>query len=141
MTARRDGDWTPVPARELVPGDVVHVRIGDVVPADGRVLERRQVELDQSALTGESLPVGAGRGGVAYSGSVVARGEADLLVFATGANSFYGRTTALVAQAGTTSHFQRAVLRIGNYLILLALAFLVVVLPSRWPRGDGRWRR
>ncbi len=72
VTVRRDGVWRQVLARELVPGDVVHVHIGDVIPADGRVLGDDTVELDQSALTGESLPVSAGGGGVAYSGSVLA---------------------------------------------------------------------
>ncbi len=137
VTARRDGTWHPIPTRELVPGDVVHVRIGDVVPADGRVLGDDPVELDQSALTGESLPVTANHAGLAYSGSVVARGETDLLVFATGPSSFYGRTTALVAHAGTTSHFQRAVLRIGNYLIFLAIALLAIVIAVSLARGDG----
>ncbi len=134
---RRDGAWVSVPSRELVPGDVVHVRIGDVVPADGRVLTDDPVDLDQSALTGESLPVSAGKGGIAYSGSVVARGDADVLVYGTGTNSFYGRTTALVEQAGTTSHFQQAVLRIGNYLIFLALGLLAIVIAVSLARGDA----
>ncbi len=137
VTVRRDGAWTSVPTREVVPGDVVHVRIGDVIPADGRVLSDGSFELDQSALTGESLPVEAARGAVAYSGSVVARGDADLLVFATGPGSFYGRTATLVEQAGAVSHFQRAVLRIGNYLIVLALALLSIVIAVSLARGDG----
>ncbi len=137
VTVRRDGAWTSVPTSHLVPGDVVHVRIGDVIPADARVLSDGSLELDQSALTGESLPVDAARGAVAYSGSVVARGDGDLLVFATGARSFYGRTTTLVEEAGTVSHFQRAVLRIGNYLIVLALALLSVVIAVSLARGDG----
>lgn len=136
-TVRRDRAWMSVPTNELVPGDVVHVRIGDVIPADARVLSDGSLELDQSALTGESLPVDAARGAVAYSGSVVARGDADLLVFATGPRSFYGRTTTLVEQAGAVSHFQRAVLRIGNYLIVLALALLSIVIAVSLARGDG----
>jgi H+-transporting ATPase len=137
VTARRDGAWTSVPTGDLVPGDVVHVRIGDVIPADARVLGDGALQLDQSALTGESLPVDAARGAVAYSGSVVARGDGDLLVFATGAQSFYGRTTTLVDEAGAASHFQRAVLRIGNYLIVLALALLSIVIAVSLARGDG----
>ncbi|MGE5227780.1 MAG: plasma-membrane proton-efflux P-type ATPase, partial [Planctomycetaceae bacterium] len=137
VTVRRDGAWTSVPTRGLVPGDVVHVRIGDVVPADGRVLTDADIEFDRSSLTGESLPVPAERGGAAYSGSVVARGECDLLIVTTGPRSFYGRTTALVAGAGTTSHFQRAVLRIGNYLIVFALALLAVVITVSLLRGNG----
>jgi H+-transporting ATPase len=137
VPARRDGAWTSVPTSDVVPGDVVHVRIGDVIPADARVLSDGALQLDQSALTGESLPVDAGRAAVAYSGSVVARGDADLLVFATGPRSFYGRTTTLVEEAGAVSHFQRAVLRIGNYLIVLALGLLSIVVAVSLARGDG----
>ena len=115
-TARvlRDGAWMPLPVRELVPGDVIRVRLGDVAPADARLLGDASLQVDQSALTGESLPVARGAGELLYSGAVVVRGEADALVFATGAGSFFGRTTALVEEAGTVSHFQRAVLRIGR---------------------------
>ena len=101
------------------------------------MLSEGTLELDQSALTGESLPIEAARGAVAYSGSVVARGDADLLVFATGPRSLYGRTATLVEQAGTVRHFQRAVLRIGNYLIVLALALLSIVIAVSLARGNG----
>ena len=127
---RRDGHWQDVPVHDLVPGDVARVRLGDVVPADMKVLEDLEVQVDQSALTGESLPVTHGQGEDLYSGAVIARGETDALVYATGADSFFGRTTQLVEQAGTVSHFQQAVLRIGHYLIGLAgvlVALTVVV--------------
>ena len=101
--ALRDGAWSTVAVRELVPGDVVRVRLGDVVPADLRVLEDVTIEVDQSALTGESLAVPRGRGQVLYSGSVLVRGEADAVVYATGASSFMGKTTALVQTAGSVS--------------------------------------
>src|SRR5665647_599790 len=116
--ALRDGVWVVVRTGELVPGDVIRLRLGDVVPADARMLEDAHLEVDQSALTGESLPVSRDRGGVMYSGAVITRGEGDALVYATGADSFFGKTTALVAGAGTVSHLQKAVLRIGNYLIV-----------------------
>lgn len=134
--ALRDGAWVTVPVRELVPGDVVRVRLGDVVPADLRVLDDATLEVDQSALTGESLAVSRGRGQDLFSGSVVVRGEADALVCATGASSYMGKTTALVESAGTVSHFQRAVLRIGNYLILIAVALVTLAVAVSLVRGN-----
>jgi H+-transporting ATPase len=131
----RDGTWQTVPVRELVPGDVVRIRLGDVVPADARLLDDVSVQLDQSALTGESLPVGRGVGDVLYSGAAVVRGEGDALVYATGASSFFGRTTSLVETAGTVSHFQRAVLRIGHFLIILALALVTLTVVVSVLRG------
>lgn len=132
----RDGSWVTVAVRELVPGDVVRVRLGDVMPADLRVLDDAALQVDQSALTGESLAVNRGRGDVLYSGSVLVRGEADALVYATGASSFFGRTTALVQAAGTVSHFQRAVLRIGHYLIVAAVALVVLAVAVSLVRGN-----
>lgn len=134
--ALRDGAWVTVPVRELVPGDVVRVRLGDVIPADLRVLDDATLEVDQSALTGESLAVSRGRGQDLFSGSVLVRGEADALVCATGASSYMGKTTALVESAGTVSHFQRAVLRIGNYLILIAVALVTLAVAVSLVRGN-----
>ncbi|MCC2275250.1 plasma-membrane proton-efflux P-type ATPase [Streptomyces sp. ET3-23] len=137
-TARvlRDGTWATVAVRELVPGDVVRLRLGDVIPADARVLGQGELEVDQSALTGESLPVGRGAGDVLYSGAVLVRGEADAVVFATGTESFFGRTTALVQAAGTVSHFQRAVVRIGQYLIVAALVLVTLTVAVSVARGS-----
>ncbi len=134
-TALRDGRWTDVPTRELVPGDVLRLRLGDVVPADGRLLGE-QLQADESALTGESMPATHERGGLLYSGAVILRGEADVLVIATGASSFFGRTTALVEGAGAVSHFQQAVLRIGNTLIVLAAALVAVTTTVSLLRGN-----
>lgn len=134
--ARRDGTWTVVPVRELVPGDVVRLRLGDVVPADARLLAGGPLQVDQSALTGESLPVSRTTGDVLMSGSAVTRGEAEGLVYATGAASFFGRTTALVRTAGAVSHFQRAVLRIGDYLIVTAAVLLAATVAVSLVRGD-----
>ncbi|MGE5288879.1 MAG: plasma-membrane proton-efflux P-type ATPase [Micromonosporaceae bacterium] len=132
----RDGAWTTVPVAELVPGDVIRVRLGDVAAADARLLGGASLQVDQSALTGESLPVTRGAGDVLYSGAVAVRGEGDALVYATGAASFFGRTTTLVAAAGTVSHFQRAVLRIAHYLIVLALALVTLTLVVSLLRGN-----
>jgi H+-transporting ATPase len=133
---KRDGKWRTVPARDLVPGDVVHVRLGDIVPADARLLEGDPVEVDQSALTGESLPVSRSSGETVYSGSIVRQGEIDALVYGTGQNTYFGKTAQLVSEAHTVSHFQRAVLKIGDYLIVLAVALVVLILAVALFRGD-----
>lgn len=133
---RRDGTWKDVPVRELVVGDLVHLGLGGIVPADVRILESTAVAADQSALTGESLPVSRARGDELYSGSVLTRGQASALVIATGADSYFGRTAALVGQAGTVSHFQRAVLQIGRILVYAALGLVALTTASSLLRGD-----
>jgi H+-transporting ATPase len=133
---RRDGKWTTLEARELVPGDVIRVRLGDIVPADARLLEGDPVEVDQSALTGESLPVTRKTAETVYSGSIIRQGETDALVYATGQNTYFGKTAQLVQEAHTVSHFQRAVLKIGDYLIVLAVVLVVLILAVALFRGD-----
>ena len=133
---RRDGAWVTPPARELVPGDVIRLRLGDIVPADARLLDGDEIEVDQSALTGESLPATCSPGDPVYSGSIIRRGEIGALVYATGTHTYFGKTAVLVADAHTVSHFQKAVLRIGNYLILLAVALVTVILVVSLLRGD-----
>jgi len=138
ITARvkRDGKWTTPEARELVPGDVIRVRLGDIVPADARLLEGDPIEVDQSALTGESLPAEHKSGEAVFSGSIIRQGEIGALVYATGANTYFGKTAQLVQEAHTVSHFQRAVLKIGNYLIILAVTLVVLILAVAFFRGD-----
>jgi H+-transporting ATPase len=135
--AKRDRVWTPIPARELVPGDVIRLRLGDIVPADARLLDGDSIEVDQSALTGESLPVTKPPDAVVYSGSVVKRGEIEALVYATGAHSYFGKTARLVESTHHTSHFQKAVLKIGDYLIVLALALIALIFLVALFRGDS----
>jgi H+-transporting ATPase len=134
---RRNGAWKVVPARELVPGDLIRIRIGDIVPADARLLEGDPVEVDQSALTGESLPASRGPGELIYSGSIVRQGEIDAVVDATGAQTYFGKTAQLVQKAHTVSHFQRAVLQIGDYLIVIAVALVILILAVALFRGDS----
>ncbi len=134
---KRDGKWVTPAARELVPGDVIRLRLGDIVPADARLLDGDPVEVDQSALTGESLPVTATPGGAVYSGSIIRQGEIGALVYATGAKTYFGKTAQLVQEAHTVSHFQRAVLKIGNYLIILAVALVAVIIAVAIYRGDA----
>jgi H+-transporting ATPase len=133
---KRDGKWTTPEARELVPGDVIRVRLGDIVPADARLIEGDPIEVDQSALTGESLPVTRKSGEAMFSGSIIRQGEIDAMVYATGANTYFGKTAQLVQEAHTVSHFQRAVLKIGDYLILLAVALVAVIITVALFRGD-----
>jgi len=123
----RDGKWQDLTAAELVPGDVVRVRSGEVVPADLKLVDGDYLQIDESALTGESLPVEKHVSDIAYSGSVVRQGEMNALVTVTGMDTFFGRTARLVEEAKTVSHFQKAVVKIGDYLIVLAIALVAVI--------------
>ena len=135
-TVKRDGKWVNPNASELVPGDVVRLRLGDIVPADARLLAGDSIEVDQSALTGESLPVTVKPGGAVFSGSIIRQGEIDAMVYATGTNTYFGKTAELVESAHTVSHFQRAVLKIGDYLIVLAVSLVALILIVALFRGD-----
>ncbi|WP_312260983.1 plasma-membrane proton-efflux P-type ATPase [Candidatus Igneacidithiobacillus taiwanensis] len=123
----RDGTWRSIPAAELVPGDLLHVRMGDIVPADMQITEG-QVQVDQSALTGESLPVDLAAGATLYSAAIVRRGEATGTVTATGKNSYFGKTAELVRGAGAKSHLEELVLRIVRYLVAMDVILAVAIL-------------
>ena len=133
----RDGRWQQLPARELVPGDMIRIRAGDIIPADVKLVDGDYLSVDQSALTGESLPVDKQPGDTAYSGSVAKQGEVVALVTGTGANTKFARTAKLVEQAGAVSHFQKAVLTIGNYLIYVSLGLASVLVLTQLARGDS----
>ncbi len=124
---RRDGAWLEIEASDLVPGDVVRLRLGDLVPADVKLAQGDYLRIDESALTGESLPVEKQVDDVAFSGSVVQQGEMVALVGATGGDTSFAQTAKLVASAKSASHFQKAVLTIGDYLIYISI-FLAVAL-------------
>ncbi|MBS1518189.1 MAG: plasma-membrane proton-efflux P-type ATPase [Bacteroidetes bacterium] len=132
----RDGKWINPAASELVPGDVIRLRLGDIVPADARLLDGDPIEVDQSALTGESLPAERKSGEAVFSGSIVRRGEINALVYGTGSHTYFGKTAQLVQEAHTVSHFQKAVLKIGNYLIILAVALVAIIISVAVFRGD-----
>lgn len=135
---RRDGKWANPKVAALVPGDVIRMRLGDIVPADARLLAGDPIEVDQSALTGESLPVTREAGEAVFSGSIIRQGETDAIVYATGTKTYFGNTAALVEQAHTASHFQEAVLKIGNYLIAFAVVVVaLVVADSLFLRHDA----
>ena len=133
---KRDGKWVNPAARELVPGDAIRLRLGDIVPADARLLDGDEISVDQSALTGESMPATRKSGDAVFSGSIVRRGEIDALVYATGGKTYFGKTAELVETAVTVSHFQKAVLKIGNYLIILALILVAVIIGLGIYRGE-----
>jgi H+-transporting ATPase len=139
VTARvlRDGSWSELAARQLVPGDIIRVRLGDVVPADVKLTSGAYLLLDESGLTGESLPVEKNASDVAYSGSVVRQGEMDALVVTTGMATYFGKTARLVEEAKTRSHFQKAVIRIGDYLIAIAIALAALIILVAYVRQES----
>jgi len=121
---RRDGAWIDMPAAELVPGDIVEVSLGDVVPADLTLLGGSLL-VDQSMLTGESIPVELEAGKTAYAGSLVRRGEAIAEVAATGTRTYFGRTAELVSAAHVESTEQKAVFAVVRNLTALNFAIVV----------------
>jgi H+-transporting ATPase len=133
----RDGKWQSVPARELVPGDIIRIRLGDIIPADIRLIEGDYLECDESALSGESLPVEKHLNDNAFSGAVVTRGEMSSVVTATGLNTYFGKTAKLVDETRARSHFEKAILKIGNYLILLAVLLIVLIVMVAVFRHDN----
>ena len=125
---RRDDTWKTIPSRELVPGDIIRLRLGEIIPADAKLLDGDPIEVDQSTLTGESLPVERKKEDDVYSGSIVNQGEIEAIVYGTGSKTFFGKTAQMVEEAKTVSHFQKAVLKIGDYLIVLAVALVILIL-------------
>ncbi len=133
----REGTWQPLNARELVPGDIIRLRAGDIIPADAKLIDGEYLSVDQSALTGESMPASKKQGDVVYSGSIAKQGEVIALVTTTGAQTYFGRTARLVEGAGRVSHFQKAVLQIGDTLIYLSLGLVGVLLIVQLFRGSS----
>jgi len=131
VTARvlRSGAWRALPARELVPGDIIRVRAGDVVPADAKIISNEEVEVDQSALTGESMPVGKRRGDVMYSGSIVRRGEATAVVVRTGLNTYFGKTVQLVQVAKPKLHMEEIIQKVVTALLMMVAILVIVMFP------------
>jgi len=136
VRVKRDSKWVTPAVKTVVPGDVINLRLGDIVPADARIISTDSIEVDQSTLTGESLPASKKEGDTIYSGSILRRGEANAIVYGTGMNTYFGKTAQLVEKTHNTSHFQRAVLKIGNYLIALASALVLIIIAVAIIRGD-----
>ncbi|HSH51737.1 MAG TPA: plasma-membrane proton-efflux P-type ATPase, partial [Bacteroidales bacterium] len=134
--AYRDGKWQNIASRELVPDDLINLRMGNVIPADSELKGKGTIKIDESALTGESLPVDKHEGDTIYSGSTVKQGEMTARVTATGKNTYFGKTASLIEEADTVSHFQKTVLKIGNYLIIIAIVLVAIILTVSIFRGD-----
>ncbi|VAH95569.1 unnamed protein product [Triticum turgidum subsp. durum] len=113
----RDGRWTEEEAAVLVPGDIISIKLGDIIPADARLLDGDPLKIDQSALTGESLPATKGLGDGVYSGSTVKQGEIEAVVIATGVHTFFGKAAHLVDSTNQVGHFQQVLTAIGNFCI------------------------
>lgn len=126
----REGVFKTVTARELVPGDIVKLRIGNIVPADVKLIDGEYLLIDQSSLTGESLPVSKKTGELAYANTIVKQGEMLALVLNTGKNTNFQTVVSLVAKASLEerSHFQKMVIRIGNFLILITVALVILII-------------
>jgi H+-transporting ATPase len=136
----RDGEWDDIDAKGLVPGDIVRLHLGVIIPADIKLFDGDYLSVDQSALTGESLPVDKKTGDVAYSSSIAKQGTMLGLVVATGMNTFFGKTAQLVGEAQHVSHFQRAVTTIGRYLIYMSLALVAILVGEEIYRATPFFR-
>ncbi len=123
----RDNNWNRVNAKELVPGDIVRVRIGDMAPADLKLLSGDYLLLDESSLTGESLPVEKTPDDICYSSSIIQQGEMTGLVVATGISTFFGKSSELIKNVKSKSHLEKAVVKIGDYLIILSVVTVMVI--------------
>ncbi|KAL5077550.1 hypothetical protein RYX36_016534 [Vicia faba] len=113
----RDGKWGEQDAAILVPEDIISIKLGDILPADARLLEGDPLSVDQSTLTGESLPVTKGATQEVFSGSTVKKGEIEVIVYATGVHTFFGKTAHLVNSTNQVGHFQQVLTVIGNFCI------------------------
>jgi H+-transporting ATPase len=122
----RDGKWLMKDAKEIVPGDIITVGLGDIVPADAMMVSG-EISVDQSALTGESLPVEAHRSDILYSSSVVKRGEARCVIVNTGANTYFGKTAELVKTAKPKSHQEEVMMAVVKYMMYLGIAASILV--------------
>lgn len=140
---KRDGEWQTMEAAELVPGDVISIKLGDVIPADGRLIKAHgQVSIDQAALTGESLPVGKDAGDEIFSGSTVKQGEAEAVVIGTGLNTFFGRAAKLVGDANDgMGHLQQILAKIGNFCLVSIGTFVLIEILVMYPAFKYSYRR
>jgi len=130
----RDGNWSTLPARELVPGDIARVRAGDFVPADIKIIDGN-AEVDQSAITGESFALGKKKGDIIYSGSIVRKGEATGAVVSTGVQTYFGRTAQLVHIARPKMYVEEVITNLLKWLLSLVVALLAIAFTFSYLRG------
>ncbi|KAL5725052.1 P-type H(+)-exporting transporter [Ranunculus cassubicifolius] len=136
----RDGRWSEEDAAVLVPGDVISIKLGDIVPADARLLEGDPLKIDQSSLTGESLPVTKGPGDGVYSGSTCKQGEIEAVVIATGVHTFFGKAAHLVDSTNQVGHFQKVLTAIGNFCICSIAVGMIIEIIVMYPIQDRQYR-
>ncbi|KAF8376767.1 hypothetical protein HHK36_031563 [Tetracentron sinense] len=136
----RDGKWSEEEAAILVPGDVISIKLGDIVPADARLLEGDPLKIDQSALTGESLPVTKHPGDEIFSGSTCKQGEIEAVVIATGVHTFFGKAAHLVDSTNQVGHFQQVLTAIGNFCICSIAIGMVVEIVVMYPIQQRKYR-
>ncbi|KAK4773972.1 hypothetical protein SAY87_028991 [Trapa incisa] len=136
----RDGKWSEQEAAILVPGDVVSIKLGDIVPADARLLEGDPLKIDQSALTGESLPVTKYPGNEVFSGSTCKQGEIEAVVIATGVHTFFGKAAHLVDSTNQVGHFQKVLTAIGNFCICSIAVGMLIEIVVMYPVQRRRYR-
>ncbi|MEM3282089.1 MAG: plasma-membrane proton-efflux P-type ATPase, partial [Candidatus Micrarchaeaceae archaeon] len=123
----RSSEWQVIEARYLVPGDIIRLRAGDIVPADVKIIEQEGLESNESVLTGESMPVQKGDGSIAYASSIVTRGEATCVVIGTGANTYFGKTAELVNTAKPKLHLEATIMSIVKYLVVADVLAVAVM--------------
>ncbi|KAK8918838.1 Plasma membrane ATPase 4 [Platanthera zijinensis] len=136
----RDGRWAEMEAAILVPGDIVSIKLGDIIPADARLLEGDPLKIDQSALTGESLPVTKHPGDEVFSGSTCKQGEIEAIVIATGVHTFFGKAAHLVDSTNNVGHFQKVLTAIGNFCICSIAIGMVIEITVMYPIQHRRYR-
>jgi len=136
----RDGKWGEQDAAILVPGDLISVKLGDIIPADARLLEGDPMKIDQSALTGESLPVTKNPGDGVYSGSTCKQGEIEAVVIATGVHTFFGKAAHLVDSTNNVGHFQKVLTAIGNFCICSIAVGMVIEILVMYPIQERKYR-
>ncbi|XP_047950204.1 plasma membrane ATPase-like [Salvia hispanica] len=136
----RDGKWSEQEAAILVPGDIISIKLGDIVPADARLLEGDPLKIDQSALTGESLPVTKNPGSGVFSGSTCKQGEIEAVVIATGINTFFGKAAHLVDSTQNVGHFQKVLTAIGNFCICSIAVGIVIEIVVMYPIQHRKYR-
>jgi|UniRef100_A0A2N9HKY4 H+-transporting ATPase len=136
----RDGRWSEQDASILVPGDIISIKLGDIVPADARLLEGDPLKIDQSALTGESLPVTKNPSDEVFSGSTCKQGEIEAVVIATGVHTFFGKAAHLVDSTNQVGHFQKVLTAIGNFCICSIAVGIVIELIVMYPIQHREYR-
>ncbi|KAE8665240.1 Plasma membrane ATPase [Hibiscus syriacus] len=136
----RDGRWSEQEAAILVPGDIITIKLGDIVPADARLLEGDPLKIDQSALTGESLPVTKNPSDEVFSGSTCKQGEIEAVVIATGVHTFFGKAAHLVDSTNQVGHFQKVLTAIGNFCICSIAVGIAVELIVMYPIQNRKYR-